>query len=65
MRRGASSAIFTFVATNPSERWQRTHSHRFDLWWNSVFLNDDGRRAALATIVSLIYVAFLGAPRRT
>jgi hypothetical protein len=49
-----------YKGTTASHEYENSYSHRFDLWWNSMFLTDDNRRAALASIVTAFYVAFLG-----
>jgi hypothetical protein len=33
--------------------------HRFELWWNSFFVEDENRRLGLASVVTLMYAAFL------
>jgi hypothetical protein len=53
-----------YKGTSESEKYENSYSHRFALWWNSMFVADDDdarrRRDALAGVAAAIYVAFLG-----
>jgi hypothetical protein len=43
-----------------TREYENSYSHRFALWWNSMFLTDADRRMALAGVLTAIYTAFLG-----
>jgi hypothetical protein len=40
-------------------QYENSISHRFDFWWNGFFVDDENHRLGLATIVTLMYAAFL------
>jgi hypothetical protein len=49
-----------YKGTTAALEYENSWSHRFALWWNHFFLDDENRRDALAALVSALYVAFLG-----
>ena len=60
LRSSLQSITRCYKGTTESQEYESSFSHRLALWWNSMFLTDDQRRVALAAVITVIYVAYLG-----
>jgi hypothetical protein len=55
-----SSITRCYRGKTAQAEYEQSFSHRFALWWNKTFEEDEKHREALAAVVTVLYVAYLG-----